>query len=56
MADKGIDDAPVQKDGESEEGVSNLPWMEYFGPANSTKLITKRCIPFSIYIGLYYAI
>ena len=25
-------------------------------PSASTKLITKRCVPFSVYIGIYYVI
>ena len=53
----GIDDAPPTKQEEEEqEGEFNLPWIQYFYPGNATKLITKRCIPFSVYIGIYYVI
>ena len=52
-----IDDAaPTKQEEEEQEGEFNLPWIQYFMPGNATKLITKRCVPYSIYIGFYYVI
>ena len=51
-----IDDQPPTKQEEEQEGEFDLPWIQYFMPGNATKLITKRCVPFSVYIGIYYVI
>ena len=53
-----IDDMP-EKDKESseeEEKKTNQDWQYYFAPAQATKLITKRCISYSVFIGLYYTV
>ena len=52
-----IDDvAPTKQVEEEPEGEFNLAWSQYLMPGNATKLITKRCVPYSIYIGFYYVI
>ena len=50
-----VEDAQNKGEG-SEQEVNEMPWINYLYPAASTKLITKRCVPFSVYIGIYYVI
>ena len=50
-----VEDAQNKGEG-SEQEVNEMPWINYLYPSASTKLITKRCVPFSVYIGIYYVI
>ena len=51
-----VDEVQDKKGEGSDQEVNEMPWMNYFMPAASTKLITKRCLPYSVYIGFYYVI
>ena len=55
MSDKEIDVDVIGKGmSEDENKADNEAWSYYFMPKQASKLISKRCLPMSVLVGVYY--